>query len=326
MSQLLNSITVEERKLYRQPGSTATHRVYATYRPSQRIGHYVYIAGHAYLDRKAYTDVVIINVHTNRWRSVTSPGPCGTAGECFIHGDTMVWFGRSNAKGKRTERMNLSRFDLVLEEWSDCPATGPVPSQRFAFASGLLESQKLFLVFGGQQMAGQIVNDLHLLDIRTNAWSKPVVKGEPPAPRFRHGTCVHRGVFFCYGGVTTRSRRFSDGIYVLHIARRSNSNTATWSKPKIVRSGQGLFELSSFVLVPFQGMLLFCGGLGTGSGQLRAYDPKTGKLTDLHPVVMGDISDYGYGISAAPLEKEGVIGLFGRRGRTESYLRISLAE
>ena len=309
------------------PLAPAPAKPYVGYRTAIRLGHFVVVPGYS----SGRAALVFLDINTNEWRCDMKMGACANSGEGFLQGDSMLWLGRRGADGEtytttRLSRLNLSTYDFVLREWSTCPTTGPLPSQRYGFAGKLIEVRNRFVVFGGNDMSDNPLNDVHLLDIHMKRWIQPVVKGNIPSGRVYFGSCVQNGLFYCYGGIGRGPHgdgRYSDGIYILKV---SANDVATWSKPKVVFEGISPFELSSFAMTPFQGKLLLIGGMGTRlNNGIRVYDPKAYTLSNLYlDGGTGNGRGLGYGISAVPLENDKVFGIFGIPHRLESYVKMSV--
>ena len=299
-----------------------------SYRSALRLGHTVYIPGYTFDNDKFLSAMVIVDIVKNVWRSRTVIGPCHYSGEGFLYEDEILWIGTRNAVGDVdtvAHRMQLSTFDIVLGEWANAETIGRAPSERFGLSAKFVEELDRLIVFGGQTTAGRCLADLHLLDVARKKWVQPLVKGESPRARFRHGSCVHDGVYYCYGGIDNNGR-LSDGLFVLKLSVLKNREVATWSKPKLIFIGEPV-ELSSFPLIPFQGMLLFCGGIGRWSKQpLRVYDPRTGRISKLMPETPHDFGGYGWGTSVVSLEDRRSCGIFGINGNVDSYIRLSVTD
>ena len=270
--------------------------------------------------------MLTIDLNTNVLRCKEITGPCRYAGKGFLYEDKIIWAGSSDASGNRTEQLNLSMYDLARNEWSNCPTTGFPPAGLEGFSGDFIQQRKRFVVFGGKKPRSLCISDvvLTLLDVETKRWIHPVVKGEMPSNRSHHGSCVHKGQIYFYGGIGCG--RYGDGIRILQLSSR---DIATWSKPKIVFDGIIPFQLHSFALVPFQGVLLFCGGVDksiTGIQTLRIYDPQTGKLSAVSPKAQDEFKSYGIGLSAFPLVNGEAVGVFGSSRNCESYLKLSCVE
>ena len=286
---------------------------------AMNVGHRVYLPCPATHGATRVSSMVIMDLKKHHWECQHIPGPCSFSGRACLYSDKIVWLGMGNHAGERgTGGLLLSTFDLAMQEWSGLVAKGSPPRERYAFSCEMVEDRDRVLVFGGKGTLNESFNDVHLLDVQHSRWIQPVVRGSPPGRRGYCGSCVHDGVFYCYGGV--EQHRYSDGVYVL---RFSANDVVTWSKPKVVFDGITALPLSSFALVPFQGVLILCGGLGSGNRFLRIYDPKTGKVSEWHPEVPLRFAGFGSGISALSLEGGKVIGVFGVHASCNRYLRIS---
>ena len=282
------------------------------------VGHLVYINCSAGNALNKALGMVSINLNANVRRCEIFPRNNTISGAGFLLHDSGYWLGSSDAQGWRTEYMRLWKYDLAMGEYSLCATAGTPPCGRFGHAGEFIEEQSTFIVFGGKDRSEEHLNDVHLLDVETETWVQPVVKGQPPAGRFRHGSCAHNGVLYCYGGCATE--RLADGVFML---RLSSSNIATWSKPKLVFCGMDPLRLSSFAFVRFCDAFVFCDGNGDGRRGLRMYDPKADMLSEIRPITSREFSGYGFGISAIPLKTDKAVGIFGKDG-CSNYIRLSV--
>ena len=267
--------------------------------------------------------MLTIDLNKDVWRCDPIPGPCTTHGRCFLYRDLIVWLGQKDFIGESTRAQSIyvSAYDILLKEWSNFPTAGSPPPDLTGFSGDFMEDRNMFIIFGGEKMPNMFTNDVHLLDVERKKWIQPVVKGKSPEARCWHGTCVHNGVMYCYGGVSEYSRRLSDGVFALHL---STNNVVTWSKPKMLLGEVSPFHLSSFVILPYQGKLILLGGRGDDAGSgLRMYDPKSCKMSRIRPKLGTKHSGYGYGISAIPLRGGDAVAVFGKNGSCKSYDRIS---
>ena len=288
------------------------------FRRSLRVGNCVYTPGSLAIKRTSQS--AIVNLSTNTWRSVVTIGPCRSAGESLLHEDGILWIGRESSEGSIGSELSLSRFDLVTEDWFTCQYTASAPCARVFFTGELVDRLGRFVVFGGKSIAERCLNDVHLLDVATKSWIQPVVKGKPPKERYRHGSCVHYDTVYYYGGYFYNDA-LNDGIFVLQL---SPNNIVTWSKPKLVFDGIGPPPLRSFAMMCFRGAVLLCGGYYPTD--FFCYDRKTGKLTAATVATNAGLNGYGFGISAIPLEKDKVLGIFGTNGCCSGYMRVTFEE
>ena len=77
-------------------------------------------------------------------------------------------------------------------------------------------------MFGGGDKA-DLLNDLHVFDVRTTMWSTPPTAGLPPPPRSRHVSAVINHQLFIWGGI--------GGGTDLHALDASDMS---WSTPKVL--------------------------------------------------------------------------------------------
>lgn len=143
------------------------------------------------------------------------PCPCPRIGHSFtLVGQRAFLFG-GITNDSEDPKNNIPRYlnDLYTLElkpnssamcW-DIPVTyGQPPSPReshtavaYQVLDGLTKKWRL-LVYGG--MSGNRLGDLWQLEIDTMNWVKPVVNGDPPAPRSLHSATVIGNRMFVFGG------------------------------------------------------------------------------------------------------------------------------
>ena len=56
-------------------------------------------------------------------------------------------------------------------------------------------------VFGGDNVKSML-NDLNIFDVKEKSWTRAMIVGTPPAPRYHHSACVHEQSMFIFGGYT----------------------------------------------------------------------------------------------------------------------------
>ena len=290
----------------------------ARYSCAERVGRYVYVFGHlcsSYKDGKKWSVVAVLDIPMKTWRWIFCPSAGVQGSAVFLYEDALYMFGHQDWRGKTSRE--LSKFDLILEKWSYSYSTGEKPSNRSYFSGHFLEREKRFLVFGGTS-AG-IRNDVHLLQLPEHKWLPLVIKGRPPDARWQHGSCVHNGVFYCYGGWGPTSR-YSDG---LHILRFSRGGIATWSNAGT--NADSFTPLSSFALVPFGNKLFFCGGYGRDTlHQLSVYDPTTDTFSQLGQKP-GD-RKLGFGTRVVTVETDRSLLIFGGHAQLDYCVQLKLHE
>ncbi|EFJ15144.1 hypothetical protein SELMODRAFT_42940, partial [Selaginella moellendorffii] len=85
--------------------------------------------------------------------------------------------------------------------------------------------RNLIYIFGGYGRDECQTNDVHVFDIGTYTWSKPVMKGTHPSPRDSHSSTAVGSKLYVFGGTDGTSPL--DDLFVLDTA------TNTWGKPDV---------------------------------------------------------------------------------------------
>ncbi|EFJ13495.1 hypothetical protein SELMODRAFT_424453 [Selaginella moellendorffii] len=85
--------------------------------------------------------------------------------------------------------------------------------------------RNLIYIFGGCGRDECQTNDVHVFDIGTHTWSKPVMKGTHPSPRDSHSSMAVGSKLYVFGG--TDGSNPPNDLFVLDTA------TNTWGKPDV---------------------------------------------------------------------------------------------
>jgi len=94
---------------------------------------------------------------------------------------------------------------------------GHLPSIRRGHSCNVASDSKHSLVFfGGIYGYAKMLNDLHLLDLKTMKWEKPLTGGKTPDPRAWHCSCLNRNYLFIYGGML-KNGSVSNEVFVLDL-------------------------------------------------------------------------------------------------------------
>ncbi|KAL2642337.1 hypothetical protein R1flu_009924 [Riccia fluitans] len=126
------------------------------------------------------------------------------------------------------------------------------PGRKWGHTCNAVKSGRLIYVFGGYGQHDCQTNDVHVFDTTKSTWSKPMVKGVPPAPRDSH-TCTTVGSRLIVFGGTDGTSPLND----LHILDTVNNQ---WSSPVTKGDGPAPREGHSAALI---GSRLFVfGGCG----------------------------------------------------------------
>ena len=97
-----------------------------------------------------------------------------------------------------TQQAEAVRETTHALTWTLPQRIGAAPSQRNGHSSDLVGS-KIFVFAGGDK--ADLLNDLHMFDVRTSAWSQPPTAGMPPSPRSRHTTVAVDQRLYIWGGI-----------------------------------------------------------------------------------------------------------------------------
>ena len=317
----LEKIRLHQREEMNNQARSLGHAHYTTlprYSCAERVGRYVYVFGHlcsSLKDGERWSVVAVLDFPMKTWRWIFCPGSGFQGSAIFLYEDALYMFGHRDWQGMSSRE--LSKFDLIFEKWSYAYSTGSKPGNRSYFSGHFLEREKRFLVFGGTS-AG-IRNDIYLLQLPEHKWLPLVIKGRPPDARWQHGSCVHRGVFYCYGG-WGYDARFNDG---LHVLRFSRGGVATWSTAGT--NADSFTPLSSFSIVPFASKLFLCGGYGRDTlHQLSVYDPATDMFYELGEKPGDDM--LGFGTSVVTAENDRALLIFGGQAQMDYCVQLTLHE
>ncbi|KAL3695735.1 hypothetical protein R1sor_009811 [Riccia sorocarpa] len=126
------------------------------------------------------------------------------------------------------------------------------PGRKWGHTCNAVKSGRLIYVFGGYGQHDCQTNDVHVFDTTKSTWSKPMVKGIPPAPRDSH-TCTTVGSrLFVFGG--------TDGTSPLNDLHILDTVSNQWNSPPTRGDGPAPREGHSAALI---GSRLFVfGGCG----------------------------------------------------------------
>ncbi|OIW17494.1 hypothetical protein TanjilG_22606 [Lupinus angustifolius] len=144
--------------------------------------------------------------------------------------DYNIVFGGQDAK--RTLLNDLHILDLETLTWDEIDAVGVHPSPRSDHTAAV-HVERYLLIFGGGSHA-TCYNDLHVLDLQTMEWSRPIQQGEIPSPRAGHAGVTVGENWFIVGGGDNKSG-VSETVVL-------NMSTLAWS---VVTSVQGRIPVAS---------------------------------------------------------------------------------
>ncbi|KAL6565449.1 acyl-CoA-binding domain-containing protein 4 [Orobanche hederae] len=201
-------------------------------------------AGHT-KDPSETLQVKVFDLQTCTWSTLKTYGkpPISRGGQSVtLVGTTLVIFGGQDAN--RSLLNDLHILDLESMTWDEMDTVGVPPSPRSDHAAAV-HADHYLLIFGGGSHA-TCFNDLHVLDIQTMEWSRPMQQGEIPSPRAGHAGVTIGENWFILGGGDNKSG-VSETVVL-------NMSTLIWS---VVTTVQGRVPLasegSSLVLSSYSG-------------------------------------------------------------------------
>ncbi|CAL8106155.1 unnamed protein product [Orchesella dallaii] len=182
------------------------------------LGKQIYIFGgvieHGYYVNELYR----LDVDSWTWTKLNPTGeiPCARHGHSFTRlNDSFYVFGGLTDDTPNPPRMELPRFlgdffklnvSSNLEEisWEIPNVFGSMPGPRESHSavahSTSSRRYNRLIIYGG--MCGMRLNDLYIMDVDTRVWTKPTVRGIPPAPRSMHSANVVGNIMYVFGGWT----------------------------------------------------------------------------------------------------------------------------
>ncbi|KAH1195900.1 Acyl-CoA-binding domain-containing protein 4 [Glycine max] len=190
------------------------------------------IAGHT-KDPSESIQVKVFDLQMATWSTpkIFGKAPVSRGGQSVnLVGKTLVIFGGQDAK--RTLLNDLHILDLETMTWDEIDAVGVPPSPRSDHTAAV-HVERYLLIFGGGSHA-TCYNDLHVLDLQTMEWSRPMQLGEIPTPRAGHAGVTVGENWFIVGGGDNKSG-VSETIVL-------NMSTLAWS---VVTSVQGRVPVAS---------------------------------------------------------------------------------
>ncbi|CAL0308562.1 unnamed protein product [Lupinus luteus] len=190
------------------------------------------VAGHT-KDPSEVIQVKAFDLQTSTWSDLKTYGksPVSRGGQSVnLVGSSLIVFGGQDAK--RTLLNDLHILDLETLTWDEIDAVGVPPSPRSDHTAAV-HVERYLLIFGGGSHA-TCFNDLHVLDLQTMEWSRPIQQGEIPTPRAGHAGVTVGENWFIVGGGDNKSG-VSETVVL-------NMSTLTWS---VVTSVQGRIPVAS---------------------------------------------------------------------------------
>lgn len=178
------------------------------------VGSEVYVFG-GYDGQKNHNELYVFDLPSMEWRQPQVGGskPSGRNGHSatLLHGGTQIlilggWLGNGPLAAGDMHLLGLQ----PTKRWVQPCFTGEPPGPCNMHTADLV-GRHLFVFRGGDGRA--YLNDLHGLDLDTNAWYSVKTSGEQPPPRANHASAVDEFKLYIFGG-WDGTKRLND-LYVL---------------------------------------------------------------------------------------------------------------
>ncbi|MBM4356514.1 MAG: hypothetical protein FJ096_00230 [Deltaproteobacteria bacterium] len=186
--------------------------------------------------REHVGDTWILDVGCGAWTNLAVTGPSPRARHSMVddpsRGRALLFGGRFRASGKTgnyTLFNDVWSFDRSTRAWMELATTGTPPTPR-ANAAMALDGDTLW-VFGGTTSTSALnfvpSNELHVLDLRDNVWTKIKASGPVPSARLFHALTVdpeRHKLYVAFGGdANAFLGPFFEDLHVFDIA------SSTWA-------------------------------------------------------------------------------------------------
>lgn len=241
-------------------GSWVSPYIDDSHRPTPRyehsmalIGSKAYLVGGNYAGRYI-SDTWCLDLENLAWSQVTSGSGSGGVGSgedqgtvlppsaghaAVVYNDSVLLIGgherleRVKGKVKSFSPMKVYALDPIARFWSERATMGvgedeERPMQRGGHSASLIGGSKVF-IFGGENPNRKPCNELWVLDLKTNEWSKPEVLGEAPVARSSHTAVTYLERYIVIFGGGSVASCYNDVVVL-------DTQTMSWIRPEI--SGQ----------------------------------------------------------------------------------------
>lgn len=133
------------------------------------------------------------------WNQI--PAPDSPAAK-YSHSMVTLDDGRVPVFGGEDYRGDLQNstcgFRAEVQAWEPSSTTNSPPARLWATLTQISDHE--VALFGGMGEAGEVLDDLYILDLDTNEWHEVKVTTPPPARKL-HAAFYHNGTLYVAGGV-----------------------------------------------------------------------------------------------------------------------------
>lgn len=172
------------------------------------------------------------------WISDNSPSYSNQLHSIAFHTATLtedkkiLFFGGMTREYQNLE--SIFEYDLILRKWIVLPkANGTIPSGRDEHTA-ILTKYNTILIYGGQNLSGEVFPDLFEYNISSNTWNE-IIQISFHSPRYSHTAIYTKdNCMIIFGGANTRGIPLSD-TFQFNLTSRIWSSLQTLD-PKFARS------------------------------------------------------------------------------------------
>ncbi|KAG6599226.1 Acyl-CoA-binding domain-containing protein 4, partial [Cucurbita argyrosperma subsp. sororia] len=141
---------------------------------------------------------------------------------------------------------------VVYDQWISPPVSGLRPKARYEHGAAIIQDK--MYIFGGNHN-GRYLNDLHVLDLRSWAWTKPEAKTQSPeSPPEKLTPCAGHSLISWENKLLSIAGHTKDPSEAIQV-RVFDVQTSTWStlktygKPPVSRGGQSVTLVGTSLVI-----------------------------------------------------------------------------
>lgn len=110
------------------------------------------------------------------------------------------------------ETVSVWSFDMESKNWSNMEAKGELPIGRTGHS--VTRAGSVLILFGGEDIRGRKLNDLHMFDLKSSMWLPLLAMGSVPSPRSKHVAAIYDDRLLLVFGGSSKSKYLND-LYAL---------------------------------------------------------------------------------------------------------------
>ncbi|XP_022946642.1 acyl-CoA-binding domain-containing protein 4-like isoform X1 [Cucurbita moschata] len=141
---------------------------------------------------------------------------------------------------------------VVYDQWISPPVSGLRPKARYEHGAAIIQNK--MYIFGGNHN-GRYLNDLHVLDLRSWAWTKPEAKTQSPeSPPEKLTPCAGHSLISWENKLLSIAGHTKDPseaiqVRVFDVQTSNWSTLKTYGKPPVSRGGQSVTLVGTSLVI-----------------------------------------------------------------------------